>query len=126
MTIINTNLITAYSARQDGKKVLTVINGNRKISGAHFNSYPSSLIIDFREEISWCDITLENKNYTGFLSFAGLGLEIKNLIPSLPNLTRFTYRLNFPKLAKGKINITSNGGDGEIILYNISGFVSNE
>jgi hypothetical protein len=122
MTIIDTNLITAFSCRVDNKKNIVVINGNRLIGGWIVNNKLTTMVIDFREVIKWIDITLENKGYTGIIEVAGLGIALPNLMTLLPNDTRFTYRINLPEPAKGKLTFNGSGGSGEFTIFNISGF----
>jgi hypothetical protein len=122
MTIIDTNLITAFSCRVDSKKNIVVINGNRLVGGWIVNNKLTTMVIDFRQTISWIDITLENKGYTGSIELAGLGVTVPNLMTLLPNETRFTYRINLPEPAKGKLTFNASGGKGEFTIFNISGF----
>jgi hypothetical protein len=122
MTIINTNLITGYSCRIDGKKNIAVINGSRLVGGWNISNKLTTMVIDFREVIKWADITLENKGYTGIIEVAGLGITLPNLMTLLPNETRFTYRINLPEPAKGKLTFNASGGSGEFTIFNVSGF----
>jgi hypothetical protein len=122
MAIIETNLITGFSCRVDGKKNITIINGNRLVGGWNVTDKLTTMVIDFRESISWLDITLENKGYTGSIELAGLGITIPNLMKLLPDQTRFTYRVNLPAPAKGKLSFNASGGKGSFTIFNISGF----
>ena len=122
MAIINTNLITAFSCRVDSKKNIIVINGNRLVGGFVVDSKLTTMVVDFREEVEWLDITLENEGYTGSLEVSGLGIHIPNLITQLPDQLRFTYRINLPAKAKGKLTFNGSGGKGKFTIFNISGF----
>jgi hypothetical protein len=122
LSILHCNLITAFSCRVDNKKNIVVINGNRLVGGWIVNNKLTTMVIDFREVIKWIDITLENKGYTGIIEVAGLGITLPNLMTLLPSETRFTYRINLPEPAKGKLTFNASGGKGEFTIFNISGF----
>jgi hypothetical protein len=122
LSILHCNLITAFSCRVDSIKNIVVINGNRLVGGWVVTDKLTTMVIDFHESISWLDITLENKGYTGSIELAGLGITIPNLMKLLPDQTRFTYRVNLPSPAKGKLSFNASGGKGGFTIFNISGF----
>lgn len=122
MPIIKTNLITAFSCRVDGKKNIVVINSNRFNGGFVIETKPTTMVVEFREPVAWLDITCENIGYTGELKAEGLGVNIANIMPLLPKLSNFTYRLNLPEQVKGKITFTATGGKGKLTILNVSGF----
>jgi hypothetical protein len=122
MTIIKTNLITAFLCRIDNKKNVIVINGRRLVGGWNCESKATTMVIEFREPIKWLDITVDNLGYTGTISAEGLGVNIKDLISLMPNIRMFTYRINLPEQVKGKITFTGSGGNGKFTILNVSGF----
>jgi hypothetical protein len=122
MAILHCNLITAFSCRVDGRKNIVTINGNRFNGGFVIETMPTTMVVEFREPCRWLDITMENIGYTGELKAEGLGVNIANIMPLLPKLNKFTYRLNLPEQVKGKITFTATGGKGKLTIFNVSGF----
>jgi hypothetical protein len=115
-------LITAKTALLNGKKTLSIINGDRSTVGVVFGKTETILTIEFDTEIDWLDVSVHLEKFSSEIKVKGLGYDVKDMrkILTIPN--KHTYRFNLPERAKGILTISSKGGNGTASLYNISGY----
>ena len=130
--ITKPTLITAFSAYQTtngGKRTKRVaaVDGDRDGVPVIFGASPDKLEIEFKDEIEFIDVTVENDHYAVPAALSGMGWNTPDIRPFLdPTLKKHTYRFKLPAVTAGTLVFTTPGGAGFLRLYDISGFINKE